>query len=121
MAEYIDRNLIEWYGCNFENADCEKRECSGCSHAECSHSQVMQIPTADVIEREEYEKLLENCKGYERLVEVEENEITELRSKIDKAIKEIIEYRNDDSNDFCEVEVGAINGALEILKRNIGE
>ena len=43
------------------------------------------------------------------------------RSKINKAIAEIIEYRNSESNDFCEVEVGAINGALEILKRNIGE
>lgn len=59
MAEYIDRNLIEWYGCNFENASCENRECSGCSHAECSHSQVMQIPTADVIERSKIDKAIE--------------------------------------------------------------
>lgn len=50
MAEYIDRNLIEWFGCDFEDGNCENRECSGCSHAECSHSQVMQIPTANVIE-----------------------------------------------------------------------
>lgn len=50
MAEYIDRDLIEWYGCNFEKPSCKNRECSGCSHAEISHSQVMQIPTADVIE-----------------------------------------------------------------------
>lgn len=49
MAEYIDRDLIEWYGCDFEDGGCENRECSGCSHAECSHSQVMQIPTANVI------------------------------------------------------------------------
>lgn len=48
-AEYIDRNLIEWYGCNFEDASCKDKECSGCYHAECSHSQVMQIPTVDVI------------------------------------------------------------------------
>lgn len=61
MAEYIDRNLIEWYGCNFEDTGCEKRECSGCSHAECSHSQVMQIPTADVIERSTMEIL---CNEY---------------------------------------------------------
>lgn len=49
MAEYIDRNLIEWYGCNFEEPSCENRECLGCSHANCSHSQVMQIPLANVI------------------------------------------------------------------------
>lgn len=93
MAEYIDRNLIEWYGCDYEKApDCENRECSSCSHAKGSHAQVMQIPTADVIER----------------------------SKIDKVIEEIIKYRNDEQNDFCEVEVGAINGVLEIFKRSVG-
>ncbi len=59
MAEYIDRNLIEWYGCDFEDGNCKNRECSGCSHAECSHSQVMQIPVADVIEREKIDKAIE--------------------------------------------------------------
>ena len=49
MAEYIDRNLIEWYGCDFEDGSCEHRECSECSQAECSHTQVMQIPPANVI------------------------------------------------------------------------
>ena len=65
MAEYIDRNLIEWYGCDFENASCENRECSGCSHAECSHSQVMQIPTADVIERSKIDKAIEEMESIE--------------------------------------------------------
>ena len=41
------------------------------------------------------------------------------KEKINKAIEEIIKYRNDEDNDFCEVEVGAINGVLEILKRNL--
>lgn len=49
MAEYIDRNLIEWYGCDFEDGSCEHRECSECSQAECSHTQVMQIPTVQAI------------------------------------------------------------------------
>lgn len=62
MAEYIDRNLIEWYGCDYENASCENRECSGCSHAKCSHSQVMQIPTADVVERSKIDKTIEEIK-----------------------------------------------------------
>lgn len=43
------------------------------------------------------------------------------RTKIDKAIEEAIKYRDDDTNDFCEVEVGAINGVLAIFKRMIGE
>lgn len=62
MAEYIDRNLIEWYGCDYENASCENRECSGCSFAECSHSQVMQIPTADVIEQSKVDKAITEIK-----------------------------------------------------------
>ena len=49
MAEYIDRNLIEWYGCDFEDGSCDHKECSECSQAECLHTQVMQIPTANVI------------------------------------------------------------------------
>lgn len=48
MAEYIDRDLIKWYGCNFENPSCENRDCSDCSHAECSHAQVMQLPSIKV-------------------------------------------------------------------------
>ena len=59
MAEYIDRNLIEWYGCDFEDGSCEHRECSECSQAECSHTQVMQIPVADVVEREKIKQAIE--------------------------------------------------------------
>ena len=88
MIEYIDRNLIEGYGCNFEEPSCENRECLGCSHAECSHLQVMQIPPADVVERE----------------------------KINKAIEEIEKHE-----DFDSMDRQAVNVALEILKRNIGE
>ena len=58
MAEYIDRDLIEWYGCDFEEPSCENRDCSGCSHAECSHTQVMQIPPVDVIERDKVNKAI---------------------------------------------------------------
>ena len=58
MAEYIDRNLIEWFGCDFEDGSCEYKECSECSQAECLHTQVMQIPVADVVERREINKVL---------------------------------------------------------------
>ena len=64
MAEYIDRNLIEWYGCDFEDDSCKNKECSGCYHAECSHSQVMNIPTADVVEREKIDKAIEEIMEY---------------------------------------------------------
>ena len=93
MAEYIDRNLIEWYGCNFEDTSCENRDCSACSEAECSHSQVMQIPTADVIERSKIDKTIE--------------EIEDLGKEMDKV--QFTKYL---------VPLGDI---LEIIKRNIGE
>ena len=83
---------------------------------------------ADVVERSEYiesrkevlrlgdlfHKANQNAMKYERMY-------MELRSKLDKAIEEIIKYRNDETNDFCDVEVGAINGALEIFKNILGE
>lgn len=96
MAEYIDRNLIEWYGCDYEkDPDCENRECSSCSHAEGSYAQVMQIPTADVVEH----------------------------SKIDNAIEEIIEksFISDIYNDRTDDEIIKLDDVLEIIKRNIGE
>lgn len=99
MAEYIDRNLIEWYGCDYENADCDNRECSGCSFAECSHSQVMQISTANVIERSKIDKAIEELQK-----EIEENHLN------------VINYADGEwiTKDF-------IYGAIERLKRNIGE
>lgn len=100
MADYINRNLIEWYGCNFEDANCKNRECSGCSHAECSHSQVMQIPAADVIERSEYDKMIQAFIDREEslrqvLVDTRnsylklEKEYAELKAKFDKAIEDM--------------------------------
>lgn len=48
--ELIDREKIEWYGCNFETPRCESenRKCCECFHAECSHEQVMQLPSIKV-------------------------------------------------------------------------
>ena len=130
MAEYIDRNLIEWYGCDFENASCENRECSGCSHAECSHSQVMQIPTADVIERAEYEKVLEENKQLKHIIsdKVDKDlkcafEVKELRSKIDNALADMQSMFNQEVlNDNVTSDVGlGIAIAMGLLKENIGE
>ena len=84
---------------------------------------------AEYIDRKRYMKEKYNCD----LIHIESLELVPLyqiidrleqsieRSKIDNTIKEITKYRDDEKNDFCEVEVGAINGVLDILKRNIGE
>lgn len=94
MAEYIDRSLIEWYGCDFEDGSCESRKCSGCSYAECSHSQVMQIPIADVIEREKIDKAIEGA--YRIRTDVlcanscyEPNEVLDIVDQITKLFEEI--------------------------------
>ncbi len=117
MAEYIDRNLIEWYGCNYENSDCENRECSGCSHAECLHSQVMQIPTADVVERSEYEKLrlvnLDLAETNKGLL-AEHEQLLKLRSKIDKAREEIEELATEQIQVYDE-ENPYISGVVEYV------
>ena len=97
MAQYIDRNLIEWYGCDFEDDSCKNRECSGCSHAECSHWQVMHIPTADVVEREKIDKAIEEITGYARF------------------------HRDKTYNDTERGKYLAYEKCIEILKRNIGE
>lgn len=131
MAEYIDRNLIEWYGCNFEDAGCENRDCSGCSHAKCSHSQVMQIHTADVIERSEYEYLKKENRElaikYDNAMNMvinEQENVTRLRGKIDKAKKQITDSMNEhlasDGTPIDEYAYCYLN-ALEILEENIGE
>jgi hypothetical protein len=95
-AEYIDRNLIEWYGCDFEDAGCENRECSGCSHAECFQPQVMQIPTTDVVEREKIDKAIEEING---LIKGSKLPTVNIYNKYSEGLED----------------------CLEILKRNIGE
>lgn len=38
------------------------------------------------------------------------------RFKVDEAIEDSIKYRDGVKNDFCEAEVGAINGVIDIFK-----
>lgn len=108
MAEYIDRNLIEWYGCDFEDDLC--KDCSDCSHAECSHSQIMQIPVADVVEREKIDKAIEEIEQtlyVDSLIFGELIDFKDGKISADDVIEEF--------NRVTRKEV------LEILKRNIGE
>ena len=43
--ELIDRNKIDFYGCDYETDDCENKDCSKCRRAECSPSQIRELPT----------------------------------------------------------------------------
>ena len=106
MAEYIDRAKVDYEFITTRG---------GGDTITNLYERILDIPSADVVERSEYSKLIvdgflkdcESCKMH-------------LHSKIDEAIKEVIKYRDDEKNDFCEVEVGAINGALEIIKKTMG-
>lgn len=95
MAEwYIDRDLIEWHGCDFEDASCENRDCSGCSHAEVSHAQVMQIPIADVVERKEINKALNEAYKIRNEVlydngSYEPNDVLDIIDQITKSFEEL--------------------------------
>ena len=115
MAEYIDREkvidmtgLSEW----FESSD---------DYNEFIY-ELGKLPTADVIEREEYNKLvaegfLKDCESCE----------SNLRSKIDKVIEEITLYENDceyavsDDEKCVECTRNVFKSIYEIIKRNVGE
>ena len=67
MAEYIDRTQIKWYGCDFEGgkACCKNQgDCSKCIHGNCDHDEVMNIPLANVIEREKIKLLGEEHRKF---------------------------------------------------------
>ncbi len=128
MAEYIDRDLIEWCECSYKNAGCENRDCSGCSHARCFHSQVMQIPPVDVVQRSEYIELLkENERLREDLKAKSEalNSICQIhqeyKSKVDNAIKEIEILKGYEMRRFSEDVMyhKALKKCLDIFKENL--
>lgn len=106
MAEYIDRERLKQ--CFHTNI------CGGNAYDELIDMQ----PTADVVEREKYERVLKLIAYLTQEHDKREAETTELRSKIKEAIEEIknlrMYYPNEDYYD-CKYQV------LEILKRDIGE
>ena len=102
MAEYIDREKINLFG--FYDAG--------------DYSQAMRciksLPTANVIERSEYENVLKENKQLKHIISdrVDKDlkcafEVKELRSKIDKAIDEMnsielgLVMDCDDMRDYC--------------------
>ena len=135
MAEYIDRENVK----NLIEVAIEDSW-----ELDYTLDRLKEVNSADVIERVEYEKLkkeneeLKNiladksvleedgyyktsCNLIKKVFDMDFKMQKIEHSKIDKTIAEIIKYRDDEKNDFCEVEVGAINGALEIIKKTVGE
>ena len=48
----IDADKIEWYGCDYEDCNTcleNKKNCEICALANCSHNQVMKIPTVNAV------------------------------------------------------------------------
>jgi hypothetical protein len=129
MAEYKKFSCPQ--GDDFEGGD----ECDRCDKYEIC----METPTADVIERSEFEEMV---KSFKAMVEIKnenliamrdkyyklEKEYAELKFNIDKAIEEMEKTENTQEHIFYDGDIcarGAFNDgiekALEILKRNIGE
>lgn len=110
MGEYKEFHCP--YGDDFEGGD----ECDRCEQYELC----METPTADVIERSEYETLrlvnLDLAETNKGLLS-EHEQLLKLRSKIDKAIEEIEGGYSTCNQDW----IDGINWALDIFKRNIGE
>ena len=124
MAEYIDRERVIEFVKNYPHYDFDSLV-----------EELYELPTADVIERVEYDKLLEENKQLKRIISEEVNEdlkcafeIKELRSKIDKVIEqieqvksvmneEIIEHDRKDLINF----INGVNQCLIILRKHIGE
>ena len=122
MAEYIDRTELE--------PDTEWSEYYD-DFISYSQSQINSLPTADVIERTEYEYLKkenhELAIKYDNAMNMvinEQENVTRLRSQIDKAKKQITDSMNEhlasdgtpiDEYAYCYLNV------LEILEENIGE
>lgn len=129
MAEYIDRvKLLDELG---ESASYHAESGREYQLLLRDRNIVREQPTADVIERVEYDKLLEENKQLKRIISDKVNEdlkcafeVKELRSKVDKARKQITdsmkEHLASDGTPIDEYAYCYLN-ALEILEENIGE
>ena len=115
MAEYISRTVLEeWGTCIAKRNDNQEL---------IPRIGIHLLPTADVIERTEYEFIRHQLvETMDRVAELDKIN-TELRSKIDKAIAEINAEinQNIDSDGIPNAYAYCYQNALEILKRNIGE
>ena len=125
MAEYIDRDLA------IEKTDYLVLEtCYDCEKVE---DMMRDIPPADVVEREKYEKALEEIEHLECIGEQNDSlnydlanaieKYNDLHSKINKAIEDIEAESTWGCGKFMQDNLynRGLNKALEILKRNIGE
>lgn len=117
MAEYINRELAieEWY----KDSNLHKS----------AETMFKELPTADVIERAEFEEMVKSFKAMvaikdETLIDMRdkyytlEKEYAELKININKAIKEMDSI---DLNEYADNAYQLVNKCIEILKRNIGD
>lgn len=118
MADYIDRKKLIPDRCYYEPYGFDAVSCE----------QIDSQPTADVVERSEYDKLEKEYNHYKRLAE----QNAELRIKINEAIEDIeneIKFWTHLTNYQEPLEVqrnkqakaNSYGHALEILKNNIGK
>lgn len=118
MAEYIDKKYLD------RKFQIDMMALRGGTVLDTQRV-IDSLPTADVIERVEYDKLLEENKQLKRIISDKVNEdlkcafeVKELRSKIDNAIEEMERIISDTSYVYTSE---GVKLALKILKRNIGE
>ena len=112
MAEYIDREELSVTPIDITDLPTDK--CLMVYLAE----DVDSLPTADVIERAQYNRVLELiaylCEEHDKRV----TEYNNLRSKIDKSIEWILHYATMQANPYKKE---GMRRALQLLKEKIGE
>ena len=112
MAEYIDRTELE---CDTEWSDYYDDFIS------YSKLQIDSLPTADVVEREEYEFIRHQLsETMDRVAELDKLN-GELRSRIDKAIEEMKALADPKNTILGFDEKMGLKTAMSILVRNIGD
>ena len=113
MSEYIEKQEVDQLIYDYA-------ESNNLSYANMKNY-ILDTPTADVVERSEYEKLrlvnLDLAETNKGLL-AEHKQLLELRSKIDKTIEEI---ENKQEQSECIDEWKKYEEMLDILRDNIGE
>lgn len=91
----IDADAIEWYGCDFEDYECEHKECKDCRHANCYKPQVDEIQTVQAVPIEVLKEIRQEIDKWHHLTDKAFNDgIDTALEIIDKHIKEIEDEEN---------------------------
>jgi hypothetical protein len=82
---------------------------------------VGELPRADVVERSEYDKVYEDSKAFCKAYLKEHKKYEQLRINIDKAYKEMEEFKKEVENINDLYAQSCVAQCMAILKENIGE